>query len=55
MTKLIKGMNIRSARKGLNPAFLKMNQYGMSIRIENSTPKNPKNIRYMSECSGPNP
>jgi hypothetical protein len=52
---LISGTSINSARNGLKPAFLKMNQYGISITIEIMNPKRPKNMKRRSECVGPNP
>jgi hypothetical protein len=49
------GRNISSARKGLKPAFLKINQYGMSTMMVIIMLNKAKNVRKASECKRPNP
>ena len=49
INKLTSGMNMRSESQGLKPAFLKMNQWGMSTRNRIRRPKKPENKKKIIE------
>ena len=52
MMMLISGTNINSARNGLKPAFLKINQYGMMTTIEMTTAEEAKKQQEKQRMHG---